>query len=180
MLSYRERSDASPRGQLRKSSKGIWQTDQYGPHLEKIRYSAIAAIVIYPSIEVELIANAKKQEDITMQLVILNASAFTSYGSFEYRQISPEDGKLLIRNAMDPAIGPHDGILSGVGHQSTAEVLTELLGVEIPMNRIRFSQEVGQDVIVFKLKGRVPEGANLSREEIEAMGYNFGLLTRKS
>jgi len=32
--------------------------------------------------------------------------------------------------------------------------------------------------LVFKLKGRVPEGKVLSREELEAIGYEFGLLTR--
>jgi hypothetical protein len=34
--------------------------------------------------------------------------------------------------------------------------------------------------LVFKLKGLAPEGKILSREELEAVGYEFGLLVRIS
>jgi hypothetical protein len=113
-----------------------------------------------------------------MQRAILNTSIITAYGSFDYLSISLDDAKLLVYNAQDPMIGPDDGILSAVGHQSTAEILSELLETEIPVNRIQFSQEIQQCAIVFKLKGRAPEGVILSREEIERIGYEFGLLTR--
>ena len=46
------------------------------------------------------------------------------------------------------------------------------------MNRIQFSHEKGQFALVFKLKGRPEEGKILSREEIEAIGYEFGVLYR--
>ena len=113
-----------------------------------------------------------------MLLAILNTSIITAYGEFKYSPISLEDAKLLVFNAMEPTIGPDEGILSAVGHQSTSEILTELLEVEIPVNRIQFAQEVHQSAIVFKLKGRAPEGVILSRDEIEKIGYEFGLLTR--
>lgn len=117
-------------------------------------------------------------EAIQMLLAILNTSIITAFGSFDYNPISLDDAKLLVFNAVEPTIGPDEGILSAVGHQSTAEILTELLEVEIPVNRIQFAQQVGQSAIVFKLKGRAPEGKILSREEIEEIGYEFGLLTR--
>lgn len=113
-----------------------------------------------------------------MLLAILNTSIITAYGNFSYTPISLDDAKLLVYNAQDPTIGPDEGILSAVGHQSTSEILSELLETEIPVNRIQFAQEVGQSAIVFKLKGRAPEGVILSREEIESIGYEFGLLTR--
>ena len=71
-------------------------------------------------------------------------------------------------------------ILSAVGHQSTADILTTLLETEVPMNRIQFAQEKGQKALVFKLNGRPEEGKILTAEEIEAIGYKFQLLTKIS
>jgi Domain of unknown function (DUF1874) len=113
-----------------------------------------------------------------MLLAILNTSIVTAYGDFKYQAISLDDAKLLVFNANEPNIGPDAGILSAIGHQSTAEILTELLEIDVPVNRIQFAQEVNQSAIIFKLKGRAPEGVILSREEIEAIGYEFGLMTR--
>jgi hypothetical protein len=113
-----------------------------------------------------------------MQLALLNTSILTAYGSFTYAPVSLADAQLIAFNANEPMIGPDDGILSAIGHQSTADILTDLLEMPVSMNRIQFTQEVNQSALVFKLKGRAPEGVILSREEIEAIGYEFGLLTR--
>jgi hypothetical protein len=113
-----------------------------------------------------------------MQLAILNTSIITSFGEFKYCPLSLADAQLLAYNANDPMIGPDDGLLSAVGHESTAAILSSLLEVPVAMNRIQFVQQVGQDAIVFKLKGRAPEGKILTVEEIEEIGYEFGLLSR--
>jgi hypothetical protein len=113
-----------------------------------------------------------------MKLALLNTSILTQYGSFTYAKISLSDAQLIVYNAAEPQIGPDDGILSALGHQSTADILTDLLEMPVSMNRIQFAQEVNQSALVFKLKGRAPEGVILSREEIETIGYEFGLLTR--
>jgi hypothetical protein len=47
----------------------------------------------------------------------------------------------------------------------------------IPHNRIEFKQAPGQRALVFKIKGRIPEGTVLNREQIEQIGYEFFLLT---
>ncbi len=52
-----------------------------------------------------------------------------------------------------------------------------LLGVPVPVNRIQYEQTTGDLAVVFKLRGRPPEGKILTAEEIEAIGYDFGLLT---
>ena len=104
-----------------------------------------------------------------MKLAILNTSILTNTGMYELQDIPLEQAQLIVQN---------NEILSAVGHQSTADILTTLLGVEIPMNRIQFSQEVGQKAIVFKLNGRPEEGKILSADEIEQIGYKFQLLTR--
>lgn len=115
-----------------------------------------------------------------MKLAILNTSILTNHGTYKYDPLSLSDAKHIVYDANDPMIGPDNGILSAVGHQSTAEVLTELLETPIAMNRIQFAQEIGQSAIVFKLNGRPPESKILSREEIEKIGYEFGLITRMS
>lgn len=105
------------------------------------------------------------------KLAILNTSILTSEGTFTLQSISLDDAKKLIAEN-------ENEILSAVGHQSTAEILTCLLGIEIPVNRIQFKQEAGQQALVFKLLGRPPEGKILSKEEVEAIGYKFQLLER--
>lgn len=73
--------------------------------------------------------------------------------------------------------GP-EGIKSVVGHESTARILTELLGVDVPVNRSEFVQQPGQPALVFKLRTRPPEGAVLDRDQVETIGYDFMLLRR--
>jgi Domain of unknown function (DUF1874) len=109
-----------------------------------------------------------------MQIAILNTSILTNYGEFQYQPMTL--GEAATR--LEGYIASNFGFLSAVGHASTAQILSELFGVEIPVNRIQFAQEVGQEAIVFKLKGRAPEGVILGRDEIESIGYEFGLLTR--
>ena len=53
-----------------------------------------------------------------------------------------------------------------------------LLEFPVVVNRSEFRQTAETVALVFKLKGRPPEGKVLSRGELEAMGYEFGLLTR--
>lgn len=108
-----------------------------------------------------------------MQLAILNTSILTAFGSFDYKPISLDEAKTLADR-----VNAGDGLLSAVGHESTATFLTSLLKVQVPRNPIQFAQEVGQSAIVFKLKGRPPEGKILSIQEIKEIGYEFGLLTR--
>lgn len=66
---------------------------------------------------------------------------------------------------------------SAVGHSSTAEIMSTLLHVEVPVNRISlYELEVGTQLLCFKLKERAPEGVILSKEEIETIGYEWKLL----
>jgi hypothetical protein len=60
-----------------------------------------------------------------------------------------------------------------VGHQSTAEIMSQVLGIPVPYNRVQVFLEPGDQAICFILKARPPEGRVLSREEIEQIGYYF-------
>lgn len=105
------------------------------------------------------------------KLALLNTTIATVDGVFEVRTVTLEQARELAQS---------NELLSAIGHESTAQIMTELLGVNIPVNRIQFAQKEGQVALVFKLKGRAPEGVILNREEIEAIGYEFKTMTLKS
>ena len=105
-----------------------------------------------------------------MKLAILNTSIATADGNYALRTITLDEAQFLVNEA--------DGLDSAVGHAATAEILTRLLGVDIPVNRQQFAQQVGQKALVFKLSGRIPEGTILSLEEIENLGYELKVLER--
>jgi len=107
-----------------------------------------------------------------MDLAILNTSIITADGTFVLETIELSRARALVQQA--------EGILSAVGHETTAQILSDLLGIEVPVNRINFIQQVGQMALVFKLMGRPPEGVILSAEEVKAIGYEFKTLTRLS
>lgn len=104
-----------------------------------------------------------------MKLAILNTSILTNEGTFTLKDITLEQAKELVTQ---------NEILSAVGHQATADILTTLLETEVPMNRIQFAQELNQQALVFKLLGRPEEGKILTEQEINQIGYKFQLLTR--
>lgn len=106
-----------------------------------------------------------------MELALLNTSILTTEGTYRLKEISLREAKNLIeqnKNNLD----------SVIGHDSTAEIMTTLLGEEIEKNRQMFFQQKGQSALIFKLSGRPEEGKILSLEEIESIGYKFQLLTR--
>jgi Domain of unknown function (DUF1874) len=70
------------------------------------------------------------------------------------------------------------GFESFVGHQSAADILSTLLGVEVPFSREPFDHGVGRIALCLKLRGRAPEGVILDREQVEQVGYDLFLLQR--
>ena len=73
--------------------------------------------------------------------------------------------------------GPgYQGWISAVGHASTAEVMSDLLGVQIPANRITVAPVPGDVFLCFRLLTRPPEGAILDRATLESVGYEFAVM----
>lgn len=106
-----------------------------------------------------------------LPIAILNASVVTADGLFRMTSITLDEARKLVADAE---------IDSAVGHESTATLLSTLLGREIPTNRQLFAQQVGQRALVCKLNGRPPEGVALTLEELKEIGYSFKLLERVS
>ena len=103
------------------------------------------------------------------KILLLNAAIMTANGTFRLSNISLEDVKEMLTE---------ENIISAIGHNATAEIMSELVGIAIPTNRIQAKQEAGQKAIIFKLLKRPEEGKILNREEIEEIGYEFLLLER--
>jgi len=107
-----------------------------------------------------------------MKIALLNTTIATTDGTYVLKTITLDEAKNLVQC--------NENLDSAIGHQSTADVMTVLLGVTIPVNRQQFAQKIGQQALVFKLKGRPPEGVILSAVQIEEIGYEFKVLTREA
>ena len=68
------------------------------------------------------------------------------------------------------------GFISAVGHESTASIMAELLGVPVQANRITVQPEPGDRFLCFKLDQRPPEGAILDREQLQELGASWVLM----
>ena len=106
-------------------------------------------------------------------ITVLNTPILTKFGKYQYNEISLDRAREIAQQAND-----FNQLVSAVGHLSSCEILTTLLNTPITMNRIEYKQEIGSAALIFKLKGRPEEGKILTVEEIEEIGYNFGLLIR--
>jgi len=107
-------------------------------------------------------------------LTFLNAAIITAHGAFEYRKLSLKEAREIVAEFCNS----NRKVSSAIGHAATAELMTMLLKFPVPQNRIDFIQTTDDAALVFKLKKRAPEGVVLTREELEEIGYEFGLLTR--
>lgn len=110
-----------------------------------------------------------EKEEGQVKVTLLNTSIITAHGSYHYQPLALQD-------AREMALAHSAG--SAIGHQVTADLLSQLFGFQVEMNRIPYEQQAGDIAIVFKLRGRPEEGKILTREEVDAIGYDFGLLTR--
>ena len=117
-----------------------------------------------------------------MKLALLNTTIATALNAtYELRTLALSEAQQLYHECADGNDSMHrDGVQSYIGHESTAQLFTTLMsgGAIVEMNRQQFSQEVDQSALVLKLKGRAPEGVILNLEEIEAIGYEFVIMTR--
>jgi len=71
----------------------------------------------------------------------------------------------------------NSNFVSAVGHEPTAQLLSEMLGIEVVPNRIQVKLEKGDTVIVFQLLQRLPEGKIMSKEELKAVPHKWYRLT---
>ena len=99
---------------------------------------------------------------------ILNSPVLTNWGSYKFWRYENDLNALDVTNAV-----------SAIGHFSTAEFLTQLLGIQVKLNRIEVRMDIGQKALVFILMGeRSFEEKDLLLEEIDQRKYKLGILER--
>lgn len=105
------------------------------------------------------------------KLFIMNTTIIINDGKYEMKTISLEEAKKLISENPE--------FISAIGHDSTASIISSVLGTEVPMNRINASFDTpGERALCFKLNSRPKEGAILSYEDLVEIGFSWKLLTR--
>lgn len=104
------------------------------------------------------------------KIYILNSPIITSYGVYNYQKLTVEQVTSLLQ----------DDFISAIGHEGTAKLLSRIVGVEIPVNRVQISMEVGDLAIVFRVLQRLPEGKVLTAEELSKVPYELGILEKVS
>ena len=71
-----------------------------------------------------------------------------------------EETATITVESFDPSVISKLGVKSVVGHESTAKLFTQLLGMEVEVNRVNLKLKEGDLLIVGQYVGpRLPEGA---------------------
>lgn len=104
-----------------------------------------------------------------MTRYVYNTPVLTSYGVFSFTKISVDDAIAFLRS---------QGWVSGIGHSGTSQLLTQLSGVPVPVNRISTRLELGDEALVFRLIRRQQEGVELTLEVVRGMPHEYGILKR--
>jgi len=76
-----------------------------------------------------------------MALYLLNSAVLTAFGTYSYSPLPPEEARRLVSG----------GFTSAIGHPETARVASEILGVEVPVDRVEVHMEPGDRAIVVRL-----------------------------
>ncbi len=81
------------------------------------------------------------------------------------RSIVPVQAKELVQRK---------GFTSAIGHKATADILSMLLGVDVPVSRTQVKMNVGDEAIILTLNKRLEEGQVIRTiEELEKVGYSL-------
>lgn len=81
-----------------------------------------------------------------------------------------EIGASELRHTLERADMP---IVSALGHEGAAQAFRGLIGAEVPMSRLEVTFKAGDTAFCIKLNRRPPEGAILTREQMEEIGYQI-------
>ena len=103
----------------------------------------------------------------TGQKKVIIANAFSLQMVSQYEDVLVRIRKIKNIEEIKQLLQSHP-FISAIGHESTARVLSRLLSISIPTNRVNVTLEPGVVLIVFQLLGgRLPAGQELTEQQIE-------------
>ena len=115
-----------------------------------------------------------------MNFYIVNSTILTAEGCFDHKKVSAERALEIFKELSDNGSGYYENYISAIGHESTASALNEVLGLnggdKIPAIRREIKTKPDDICLCFKVKGRLPEGVVLTKEELEAIGFEFYII----
>lgn len=101
---------------------------------------------------------------------VFNTTIVVNNGTYRLSDISVEKAREILADG---------NFVSAIGHESTANIISTVLGIEVPMNRVNASfDNVGDLAVCFKLNSRPKEGSILSYEDLVEIGFSWKLLER--
>jgi len=83
---------------------------------------------------------------------------------------------ILAKKIIEKAKEEKIEISSVVGHEGTAKLLSSILSINISYNRINYTLNDSDILLVFTLQFRIEEGRVYSREELEKVSLNIFLV----
>jgi hypothetical protein len=106
-----------------------------------------------------------------MARYVLNSAVLTSPGRYSYRLVGAEEARDWAQRG---------DFVSAVGYPETAEVLSALLGMEVPVQRVEVQMQPGDEALVFRLRVRPEPGkkGNLGQDFL-LENTEFGILVRE-
>lgn len=66
--------------------------------------------------------------------------------------------------------------ISAIGHESTAQLLSQLLNINVNMNRVNVDLKINDIALCFKTKHRAIEGKVYTLQELKQLEYDFFII----
>lgn len=105
------------------------------------------------------------------RVYLLNTPVLTSLGVYQHYKATLDTVKTMLNNATQ--------VVSAVGHEATAKLMSQVLGYPVATNRVAVTMEQGDIAIVFRMLQRLPEGVVLSEQELLQVPYEITVLEHK-
>jgi hypothetical protein len=138
----------------------------------KIESRAVDALIDWMNSWIDIVLNQRKFSRFVDKEVTSALLGFYALKSVGRLRIEVDTDKLVGLISEFVTETP----VSAVGHKSTADLLTKLLGFEVAYNRVQVRLEKNDVALVFQLLTRLEEGRVLTEEELKNISYKLYLV----